>query len=194
MEKKHVIQLQGQEFVTYEGLLNEAHQRGLKEIRTQLIQRPGPENGHTAIVAAEVTLDGDRVFTGLGDANPGNTSAAIARHAIRMAETRAKARALRDAVNVGMTAIEELGEATDPVARGGHEGGQVLAAAPTKMATQKQIHKVATEMARVGWTEKEGRDFLIRSFNKLSRSELTTTEISQLIDHLVGLPAKDDVG
>lgn len=48
-------------------------------------------------------------FGGLGDANPGNVNRRVAAHLIRMAETRAKARALRDAVNIGVVALEELG-------------------------------------------------------------------------------------
>jgi hypothetical protein len=50
------------------------------------------------------------VFAGIGDANPGNVNRRIAPHLIRMAETRAKARALKDSVNVGIVALEELGE------------------------------------------------------------------------------------
>jgi hypothetical protein len=49
-------------------------------------------------------------FTGLGDASPGSVTRMMAPHLLRMAETRAKARALRDAVNVGVTALEELGD------------------------------------------------------------------------------------
>lgn len=192
MERRHIISLQGQEFVTYEGLLNEAHARGLKAIRTRIVQLPAADNQHTAVVTAEVELDGGKVFTGVGDANPQNVNSMIVRHLLRMAETRSKARALRDAVNVGMTAIEELGEPAETQVKAAGPEGHVLAAIPPKLATSKQINKVAAEMSRVGWSEKDGRDYLIKRFDKLSRSELTATEISQMIDHLVALPTKGE--
>lgn len=96
------------EVATYAGLLARAHEEGLKCVRTELVQAPEPNNGGVAIVLATVeTTRG--TFTGIGDANPDNVNARIAPHLLRMAETRAKARALRDAVNIGMVALEELG-------------------------------------------------------------------------------------
>jgi hypothetical protein len=62
-----------------------------------------------AICHAEVETE-KGTFTGIGDASPDNVGRMIAVHTIRMAETRAKARALRDAINVGVTAFEELGD------------------------------------------------------------------------------------
>lgn len=109
MKKEYIINRQGKDFVLYEGLLDEAHQQGLHRISTTLIQIPHEDNGNVAIVAAEVeTAKGS--FSGLGDASPANVNRMIVPHILRMAETRAKARALRDAVNVGVTAIEELGD------------------------------------------------------------------------------------
>jgi hypothetical protein len=49
-------------------------------------------------------------FTEVGDANPKNVNKQIAEHVLRMAATRAKARALRDFTNIGMTCLEELGD------------------------------------------------------------------------------------
>jgi hypothetical protein len=49
-------------------------------------------------------------FTEIGDANPKNVNKQIAEHVLRMAATRAKARALRDFTNIGMTCLEELGD------------------------------------------------------------------------------------
>src|SRR5450759_4083060 len=112
MKKEYIIERQGKQFVLYEGLLDEAHQQGLCRISTTLIQVPHPDNGNVAIVAAEVeTSKGS--FSGIGDASPGNVGRPIVPHIVRMAETRAKARALRDAVNIGVTALEELGDADD---------------------------------------------------------------------------------
>lgn len=109
VKREFIVQRDGRDFVLYAGLLDMAHEKGLKLIKTELIQVPSNENGTTAIVHATVETE-QGTFTGLGDASPGNVTRMMAPHLIRMAETRAKARALRDAVNVGVTAFEELGD------------------------------------------------------------------------------------
>ena len=96
------------EVATYAGLLSRAHEEGLKKIETAIIQFPLEDNGFTAVCTAIVETE-KGTFTGIGDANPDNVNRKIVPHLIRMAETRAKARALRDAVNIGVVAMEELG-------------------------------------------------------------------------------------
>src|SRR5947209_1760136 len=109
MKREFIVNRQGKDFVLYAGLLDQAHAEGLKRITTTLVQAPLPENGQMAICHAVVeTAKG--TFSGIGDASPDNVGRMIAMHTIRMAETRAKARALRDAINVGVTAFEELGD------------------------------------------------------------------------------------
>jgi hypothetical protein len=102
--------------VLYAGLLDEAHRKGLRSIDTELLQAPTKENGEVAIVKATVTLVrtnnegeivGERIFEGIGDASPANVGKNIKSHLIRMSETRAKARALRDAVNVAELIMED---------------------------------------------------------------------------------------
>lgn len=94
--------------VTFKGLLSLAHEDGLRSVQTQIVQLPSEENGRTAVARSTVrTRKG--TFTGIGDASPANVNRRIAPHVIRMAETRATARALRLAVNIGEVAIEELG-------------------------------------------------------------------------------------
>jgi hypothetical protein len=119
VRKEFIVERQGRAFCLYAGLLDQAHQQGLKSIQTQLIQTPSEENGHVAICSATVTMvaqsgpesDGvERAFSGIGDAAPNNVAPAMRTCLLRMAETRAKARALRDAVNIGVAAFEELGE------------------------------------------------------------------------------------
>jgi len=108
VREEYMIERQGKRFVLYAGLLEEAHSRGLRSIETELLQVPAAENGEVAIVRAVVRMEEGK-FSGIGDAGPQNVGRMIAPHLIRMAETRAKARALRDAINVGVTAFEELG-------------------------------------------------------------------------------------
>ena len=118
-----MITRQGKQYVLYSGLLDEAHSLGLKGIDTDLIQVPDESNGNVAIVKATAEMEDDRRFSGLGDASPENVGRNIAPHLIRMAETRAKARALRDAVNVGATAMEELSDGDDAPPASSPRGG-----------------------------------------------------------------------
>lgn len=108
MDSRFIVTRQGKQFCLYAGLLDEAHRQGLKRISTTLLQVPSEENGHLAVVAAEVETERGS-YSGIGDASPASVARPMVPHLLRLAETRAKARALRDAVNVGVTALEELG-------------------------------------------------------------------------------------
>lgn len=108
IDPRFIVNLKGKDFPTWPGVLDAATKAGLKSLTTELIQVPGPENGHTAIVMATATFDDGRVFSDVGDCSPANVSAQIAASSIRMASTRAKGRVLRDALNVGQTLLEEL--------------------------------------------------------------------------------------
>lgn len=114
MKKEFVVNRQGKDFVLYAGLLDQAHREGLKRISTRVVQAPTDDNGQLAIVHAEVETE-KGVFSGIGDASPQNVGRMIAPHLTRMAETRAKARALRDAINVGTTALEELADIEEEI-------------------------------------------------------------------------------
>jgi len=112
LKKEYITIRQGRPFVLYAGLLDLAHQEGLIEIRERLLQIPNDENKNVAVVFTEITMDVNGVkkhFTGIGDACPLNVAPPIVTALIRMASTRSKARALRDAVNIGVTCAEELG-------------------------------------------------------------------------------------
>ncbi len=116
MRDEFMIMRQGKQYVLFAGLLDEAHNRGLRGIDTDLVQVPTAENGNVAVVKAVVNMEDGRTFSGIGDASPDNVGRNIVPHIIRMAETRAKARALRDAVNVGATALEELSDGDEGTA------------------------------------------------------------------------------
>lgn len=113
MDRKYIIDRSGKDFVLFPGLLDLAHSKGLTGIMTQLEQTPTEQNGWTTIFSATVTLEIDgqqKIFKSYGDANPSSTPANIQPHMIRMAETRAIGRALRNAVNIGMVCTDELGD------------------------------------------------------------------------------------
>jgi hypothetical protein len=119
--REYVITQQGREYILADGLLVGLVQlsKGHYDITTEIAQLPTAENAQTAVVTAKVTVfarnTGDvlRTATGIGDANPANVGRMVAPHVLRMAETRAVARALRHLLGLGLTALEELSQGAE---------------------------------------------------------------------------------
>ena len=109
---KYIVNVQGKDFITFPGLLMEAHAQGLTSVNTEFVNN----NLQNPVVKATVTLVQEgvtKVFTGYGDSNENNVAKLVSRALLRMSETRAVARALRFATGIDMTAFEELDVSND---------------------------------------------------------------------------------
>jgi hypothetical protein len=193
VREEFMIERQGKRFVLFAGLLDEAHSRGLCEIDTDLIQAPTEANENVAVVKCKVALiDEDgvrREFSGIGDASPDNVNRTIVLHLIRMAETRAKARALRDAVNVGVTAFEELGGDEDgdggspAQSIGGAQRGAARNAPVPNPTSARKSQKDLLRTLAVEWRGEGGVERLEARIGK-PIDELTREEADEWIDRL----------
>ena len=175
MRDEFMITRQGKQYVLFAGLLDEAHNRGLKGIDTELLQVPDDSNGRVAVVKATVELEDGRRFSGIGDASPDNVGRNIVPHLLRMAETRAKARALRDAVNVGVTAMEELSDGDDGGAAATNHSAPRSRPTPVRPARPQPVEQEAPKEEANGQGEtpaKSGRSQGSRGSQKARKSQV----------------------
>jgi hypothetical protein len=96
-------------FIRYRGLLALAHARGIKSLVAKFIS----VTPDMALAEAHLVLSDGSEFSEVADATPSNVNPMIRPHFPRMAATRAKARAIRDALDIGIASVEELAELTD---------------------------------------------------------------------------------
>ena len=115
LDERFITTISGRDFCLYSGLLDLAHQIGIQMIQVDVVQFATKENGFEAICKATVESKNGQTFIECGDANPKNVNPKISGHILRMAATRAKARALRDFTNIGMTCLEELGDLDEAI-------------------------------------------------------------------------------
>jgi len=176
----------------YRGLLAQAHTEGLTRITTRLRQIPTDENGRTAIAKAEIVTS-KGTFEGIGDASPENVPPHILPHLIRMAETRAKARALRDAVNIGVASFEELDGAdevaapSDPGsgASNGADGPPKERPAPMSESQRRYLFRI---LAGWGFSGDTATEYLKDKLGVESVTGLTRFEATKLIDRMLQNP------
>ncbi len=187
-----------------------AHQNGLGKMQVEILQYPCADNGQMAIVRAQAESKVGEMFADVGDANPTNCNAKVAKHLLRMASTRAKARALRDFTNIGLTALEELGDLNEIIEEGSINGKGKPEAEPVKKAKAdkaKPEAKPAQAAAAAPITQPAGKasEAQKRAIHNLSKrrglsleeleklaleaygivlSELSSADASQMIRHL----------
>ncbi len=147
LDERFIKNIDGKDFALYSGLLDLAHQKNLTSMEVDLLQIPTKENEHTAICRATGKTAVGGIFIDVGDANPMNCNAKVARHIIRMASTRAKARCLRDLTNIGMTALEELGDLTEAIGAENEAGRTVQ---PPKRDNVKKFPAKQAQAAQPG--------------------------------------------
>ena len=139
LDERWIIEIEGNQFVKYAGLLDLGHQKGISQIEVEPLQFPTKDNGNAAICKAAVISRVGETFIDIGDANPGNCSSKVVKHLFRLASTRAIARALRSFTNIGMSCLEELSDISDVIPRRGRNPatGYSLMLKPRKVVTFK---------------------------------------------------------
>ncbi len=197
------------EIASYATLRDQAHGLGLARVRTSIVQLPNEENGQTAILKAEIETQ-TGLFEAHGDASPLNVDPDLVPHLIRVAETRAKARALRDAVNSGVVSFEELdGVRPEPQSRPGSGAPSTRRAparsngAPAQRATPARASSGGSDgpitdaqrrylfrlVAARGHTGKAAEDYLFAEFDVQDPAQLSCSQASALIEQLLHAPA-----
>jgi hypothetical protein len=197
IDEKFIVNLKGKDFILYEGLLDLAHQEGLISMDVELLQIPSKENGDIAIAKAIAKTE-TKTFIDIGDAGPNSVNGMIRPHIIRMASTRAKARALRDLTNVGMTAIEELGDDVEDKPNNKYSNNKKpnttqinkpeidkdkQAIVDGSLATDKQLRMLYALTKEKGFESMMG-DYIKKTYNKDSSKALTKAEASEIIQML----------
>lgn len=102
---QYLVELHGKPFVTYAGLLQMAHARGLQHLTVTWTY-----NDQALSLATAVAVFSFGAFEECGDATPDNVTKKVSPHFRRVALTRAKARVLRDALGIDVVSLEELAE------------------------------------------------------------------------------------
>jgi hypothetical protein len=99
-----LTEIHGKQFVKYEGLLAMAHEKGLINLSARFIS----VNNDLALSEATAVFADGKSFSECADATPQNVGPNVRAHYIRISLTRAKARCLRDALNIAVCSVEEL--------------------------------------------------------------------------------------
>jgi hypothetical protein len=105
IDRRFLTYLHSKPFVKYAGLLALAHERGLVSLKVRFIS----VTPDLALAEAEATFADGTTYVDAADSTPQNVPQHIRPHFPRLALTRAKARALRDALNINLCSFEELG-------------------------------------------------------------------------------------
>jgi hypothetical protein len=156
LDDRFIIDIEGSQFVKYAGLLDLGHQKGISQIEVEPLQLPTKDNGNFAICRATIVSKVGESFTDIGDANPTNCNVKVGKHLLRLASTRAIARALRTFTNIGYTCLEELADLNEVIGdnKGKGKSRTPKKAASTAKASTKKTNTKPKTSPKAGKSDK----------------------------------------
>ena len=167
LKKNEVYEKDGDQFVYLRGLIRLAHERGIKETNSQVRQSPAAEHPVAVVTYGYTFMDGAH-FEASADAHQKNTKAGMDIYLTAIAEARAKARALRDAFNISLCSVEEIGSVesrdNEPIDSSQIQGIKML-------MRRKEMNKVQT-MAIIGNEEAQELSDLSKNDGRLLMKKL----------------------
>ena len=173
-KNKFKVVIKGKETIKLEGLTAIAHEKGMKEMITKIIQFPSESNQWTAICETTVIgydydpiTDGitEVTYTDIGDANEANCGAMVKSAYIRMASTRSQARALRKYTNIDMVCFSELDYVTEE-RQEQHE----------PIVTNEELLKIKALLKEKRMTQSVFDEMLMKLFNHTNYTSLTSSQ------------------
>jgi hypothetical protein len=175
-KKNYFVEIKKKEAVKAVGLLVLGHEKGIKNLTTEVLQFPNKDNGGVCIVQANLIgyawspADKKIVeanFSAIGDASRENCSSMVADSFIRMAETRAVGRVLRNYTNIGMLCSDEVGSATEDI---------------VPLINPNQINMIWTLMKKYGVEKEQAREITFNTCGKSDARSLTEEEANHVIN------------
>lgn len=159
----------GKDAVLYNGLLALAHADArFGHIEAFITQYPNVDNKQTCYARAEIfDKTGKRIGMEEADANAANCGKMTAASFPRMALTRAKGRALRDFLNVGMVTTDEVMDVYEP-----------------DLASSKQIGSIKRLGKEIGFSKDDLLDFVEDLYETDVLNDLTAEEADIVIKKL----------
>lgn len=167
----------GKDCVLYNGLLALAHEEaGFGHVQAYMTQYPSPDNKFTAFARAEIyDKTGKLVGMEEADANAQNCGKMTAASYPRMALTRAKGRAFRDFLNVGMVTSDEIMDVYEP-----------------ELADAKQIGTIKRLAKKKGLKKTPLKVLVYKETGTDRLNELTAPEAIEIIRVLQELADKEE--
>lgn len=176
-KKKFSVNIKGKEAIKLEGLTAFAHEKGMWKFETKIVQYPSDQNAWTAI--CETVIGGydydpitnklrEVIYSDIGDANVNNCGKMVAASYIRMASTRAQARALRKYTNIDMVCSSELSDVVDE--------------APEPLVSVEQLTEIKNLVGAKGIDRQKFSEILFGLFSHTNYTGITQTQANTLIE------------
>ena len=192
VDTEHIVSFNNQFFIKYKGLLSLAHKKNTFIGFDEGIVVHIDTKTKNCIYSVKALFQKDEThitrFTAIGHSSPENISSngranEYEKYYVVIAETRAKARALRDALNIPLTSFEELGEGIKELVHPNGSSTHSNGATPPQKISDAQKKLINNLADKIDKGDKMVRKALSQ-LNVETIDDLNTKQASSIIEAL----------